>query len=105
MSIITPTKCPFFVHVLYRHAQEIIDGRGSTSESHDVINEYHFYVSDDREHDMLFVQDCFGLIYHSFKNNGVSFIEHWIWLDGCVGQFKSVRSFYWLSCLHKEMRI
>ena len=52
-----------FVHVLYRHAHESIDGRDSTPLSHDVIKEYHFYVSDDREHDMLFVQHCFGFIY------------------------------------------
>ena len=31
-----------FVHVLYRHAQESIDGRDSTPQSCDVIKEYHF---------------------------------------------------------------
>jgi len=95
-----------FVHVLYRHAQASIDGtRDSTPQSRDVIKEYHFYVSDDREHDTLFVQHCFGLIYDSLKNNGVSFTEHWIWSDGCAGQIKSARSFYWLSHLHKETGI
>ena len=74
-----------FVHVLYRHAQASIDGRDNTPQSCDVIKEYHFYVSDDHEHDTLFVQHCFGLIYDSFKNNGVSFTEHWIWSDGCAG--------------------
>ena len=74
-----------FVHVLYRHAQESIDGRDNTPKSRDVIKEYHFYVSDDCEHDTLFVQHCFGLINDSFKRNGVSFTEHWIWLDGCAG--------------------
>jgi hypothetical protein len=43
-----------------------IDGRDNTPESHDVIKEYCFYVSDDREHDTLFVYHCFGLIYESF---------------------------------------
>ena len=65
-----------FILVLYGNAHARIDGRDSTPQSHDVIKEYHFYVSDDREHDMLFVQHCFGLIYDSFKNNGVSFTEH-----------------------------
>ena len=74
-----------FVHVLYRHAQASIDGRDSTPQSQDVIKECHFYVIDDREHDTLFVQHCFGLIYDSFKKNEVSFIEHWIWSDGCAG--------------------
>ena len=35
-----------FVHVMYRHAQERIDGRDNTPQSRDVIKEYHFYVSD-----------------------------------------------------------
>ena len=75
-----------FVHVLYRHAQASIDGtRDDTPQSHDVIKEYHFYVSDDREHDTLFVQHCFGLIYDSFKNNGVSFTEHGIGQMGVRG--------------------
>ena len=45
-----------FVHVLYRHDQESIDGRDSTPQSHNVIKEYHFYVNDDHENDMLFVK-------------------------------------------------
>ena len=67
-----------FIHVLYRHDQESIDGRDITRQSRNAIKEYHFYVSDDRERDTLFVQHCFGLIYDSFKKNGVSFTEHWI---------------------------
>ena len=60
-----------FKHVLYRHAQVSIDGRDNTHQSRDVIKEYIFYVSDDHEHDALFIQQLFGLIYDSFKNNGV----------------------------------
>ena len=92
-----------FVHVLYRHAQVSVDGRDITPQSRYVIKEYHFYFSGDREHDTFFVQHRFGLIYDSFKMNGVSFTKHWIWSNGCAGQFKSVRSFYWLSRLHKEI--
>ena len=77
-----------FVHVLYRHAQESIDDRDRTPQSHDMIKEYYFYVSDDRDHDTLFVQHCFGLIYDSFKKNRVSFTEHWIGSDGCAVQLK-----------------
>ena len=94
-----------FVHVLYRHAQMDIDGIDSTHDLRHVIKEYHFYVSDDREHDTLFVQHCFGLMYESFRKKGVSFTEHWIWSDGCAGQFKSARSFYWLSHIHKEIGV
>ena len=70
-----------------------------------MIKEYHFYVSDDHEHDTLFVQHYFGFIHDSFEKNGVSFIEHWIWSGGCLGNFKSARSFYWSSHIHKEIGI
>ena len=94
-----------FVHVLYIDDQESIDGRVCTPQPDDVIKEYHFYVSDDCEHDMFFVQHCFGLIYDSLKKNGVSFTKHWIWSDECAGNFKLACSFYWLSRLHKETGI
>ena len=74
-----------FIHVFYRHAQVSVDGRDSTPQSRDVIKEYHFYVNDNHENDIMFVQHCFGLIYDSFKKNRVSFIEHWIWSNGCAG--------------------
>ena len=44
-----------FVHVLYIHAQASIDGRDNTPWSCEVIKEYHFYVSHDRDCDTLFV--------------------------------------------------
>ena len=56
-----------FIHVLYRHAQVSVDSVDNTPESHNVIKEYHFYISDDRAHDTFFVQNCFGLIYESLK--------------------------------------
>ena len=90
------------VHILYRHAEQNVDHIESTSENRHIIKEYHFYISDDRTHDTCFVQHCFGKIYDSLKNRGITFNEHWIWSDGCVGQFKSARSFLWLCCLHKE---
>lgn len=53
----------------------------------------------------MFVQHCFGMIYDSLRHRGVLFTEHWIWSDGCAGQFESARSFYWLSPIHKETRV
>ena len=104
MSIITPIRCPssyMYCIDMLRRALMV----GIALLSHTMIKEYHFYVSDDHEHDTLFVQHYFGMIYDSFKNNGVSFTEHWIWSDGCAGQFKSAHTFYWLSRLHKEIGI
>ena len=39
------------------------------------------------------------------KNRGITFNEHWIWSDGCAGQFKSARSLFWLCYLHKKTYI
>ena len=46
-----------------------IDHTYITLYSRDVIKEYHFYVNDDREHDTLFVEHYFGLIYDTFIKN------------------------------------
>jgi hypothetical protein len=55
----------------------------STVDTCDVIKEYHFYIYDDHEHDTLFVQHFFDIIYNDFKNHGINFKEHWVWFDGC----------------------
>ena len=30
---------------------------------------------------------------------------HWIWPDGCAGQFKNARVFQWMSMLHKTYNV
>lgn len=39
------------------------------------------------------------------KDRSVTFREHWVWLYGCAGKFKSARSFYRLCCLHRKIKI
>lgn len=63
-----------FVHDLYKHAQVNVDDVDSTTESHNVIKNYHFYISD--EHETLCVQHLFVLIYESFRKNHISFTQH-----------------------------
>ena len=92
-------------HVLYRHAKHNVDDIESTNDNRHVIKEYHFYISDDCTHDIHYAQHCFDIIYGSLKKHGVVMNEHWIWLDGCVGKFKSSRSFFWLCLLHKKTNI
>ena len=48
---------------MYRHAQLDVDGFNSNENNHEVIKEYHFYISDDRTHDTCCVQHCFGMVY------------------------------------------
>ena len=50
-----------------------------------VVNKfYHFYISDNKNHDTLFVQHCFMLHYQWLEEIGVSPKEHWVWLDGAA---------------------
>lgn len=63
------------------------------------------FISDDHTHDTHFVQHCFDNIYDSLKGHGIKFNEHWIWLNGCVGQFKYSCSFFWFCCLHMKNNI
>ena len=93
------------IHILYRHVEQNVDHIESTSENQHVIKKYQFYNSDDRTHDTYFVQNYFENIYSSLKSHGIKFNENWIWLDGCVGQFKYSRSFFWLCRLHIRTRI
>ena len=83
-----------FVHVIYRHAQQNVDDIESTNDNRHVIKEYHFYINDDRTHDTNYAQHCFDIIYGSLKIRGVVMNEHWIWSDGCAGQFKYSQSFF-----------
>ena len=48
-------QASIFVHVLYRHSQQDVDGIESMCDNRDVIKEYHFYISDDRTHNTHFV--------------------------------------------------
>ena len=95
-------KVSILVHIMYRHAELDVDGFDSNENNREVIKEYHFYISDDRTHDTCFVQHCFGMLYKELSRRKITFKEHWVWLDGCAGQFKSACSFLWLSCLHRN---
>ena len=90
------------VHIMYRHAELDVNGFDSNENNHEVIKEYHFYISDDCTHDTCFVQHFFGMLYKELSRRKVTFKEHWVWSDGCAGQFKSALSFLWLSCLHRN---
>ena len=87
------------VHITYRH------GADSTKENKVILKEYHFYISDDRCHDLAFVQHSFQLFYKHMEDNNIQMEQHWIWSDGCVGQFKNSRVFQWLCILHKRHKV
>ena len=45
------------VHATYQHGPDI------NEEKHVILKESHFYISDDRTHDIHYVQYCFKLFY------------------------------------------
>jgi hypothetical protein len=86
-SVYPLEKFSILVHILYRHAELNLDGSYNIADKHDMVDEYHFYVSDDSMHDIFFVQHCFDLLYKELRNSRVTFKEYWAWLEGCVGKF------------------
>lgn len=56
-----------------------------------------FYISDDRNHDTLFVQHCFLQHHQWLSAQGLAFKRHWVWSDGAASQFKAARPFYFVG--------
>ena len=81
------SQIPILVHITYR-----LDPL-----TNNMVKESHFYVSDDKTHDTLFVQHCFLQHWEWLKLQGLTFQRHWVWSDGCAGQFKGARPMYFVS--------
>jgi hypothetical protein len=62
-----------------------------------LLKEIHYYVSDDRTDNSLFVQHCFMLNWDHVNSEGYVPQNHIVWSDGCSGQFKSARAWYFIS--------
>ena len=62
-----------------------------------LLKEVHYYVSDDKVHDSLYVQHCFLMHWNFMKDLGFTPKNHIVWSDGCSGQFKSARVWYFIS--------
>ena len=80
-------QCTILVHITYR--------RSNKDDS--IIKQMHFYISDDKKHDTLFVQHCFLLCDQWLKDQGLNFKKHWVWSDGAASQFKAARPFYFVA--------
>ena len=87
------------VHITYRH------GAYSTKGKRVIFKEYHFYIIDDICHDLDFVQHKFQFFYNHLEDKNMQMEQHWIWSDGCAGQFKNSRVFQWLCILHKRHKV
>ena len=61
------------------------------------MKQTHFYVSDDKSHDSAYVQHCLLLHWDWLEDSGFMFNEHWVYSDGCSGQFKCATAMYFVA--------
>jgi hypothetical protein len=77
------------VHITFWVDQ--INGEGNNDKK--IIKETQLYVSNDKDHDTLFMQHCFLMYWDWLSSCGIKLAHHWVWSDGCVGQFKGWQNF------------
>ncbi len=68
-----------------------------TNSDFGLIKEVQYIVSDDTNHDTLFVQHAFMFHWSHLQNQGCTPSNNIVWSDGCLGQFKGARAWYFLS--------
>ena len=56
------------------------------------IKDSNFYISDDKEHDTLFVQHCILLHWKWLIEEGFKPKQHWVFSDGYSAQFQGARA-------------
>jgi hypothetical protein len=81
------------VHITYR----LNDAWTMENEEPLLKKEVHYYISDDRTHDSLFVQHCFLLNWQHVVEGGFTPRNHIVWSDEYSGQFKSARAWYFIA--------
>ncbi len=85
-------RVTILVHITYR---QNFDFDPATPKSR-LLKEMHYYVSNDSNHDTLFVQHAFLLHWNFLQSRGFRPSRHVMWFDGCFGQFKSARAWYFV---------
>lgn len=95
----TPCQCTLLCFVVYRHAQESLDGVASSPSNPVLVKEHVFFMSDDKEKDTEFVHHCLLQLHREFiVGRGVNMNKLILWSDGCSSQFKCAGVF-WDHCL------
>jgi hypothetical protein len=62
-----------------------------------ILKGVHYYVSDDKTHDSLFVQHVLILHWEYLKGKECFPKHHVVWSNGCSTQFKSARTWYFIA--------
>jgi hypothetical protein len=75
-----------FIHICYQWNPTYLANPTSTQKK--LLIEYHYYISNDNEHDRFFVQHYFELHWAQLTSRNICPNEHLVWFDGCTTQFK-----------------
>lgn len=86
----TSFTCTILVHITYR----VVVNRSTKVQK--IVKESHFYISDDKEHDTLFVQHCMLKHWKWLDQHGINPKQHVVFSDGSAAQFKNCRGFYFV---------
>lgn len=84
------TQITIMVQVVYR-VQVPDDGIP------ELLRETHYWISDDKAHDTLFVQHCLLRHWQWLQSHGCRPDTHIVFSDGCSAQFKGARSLYFVA--------
>ena len=87
-------QCTILVHITYRLNESYNLADPNSKRLH---TEYHYYISDDRCHDSLFVQHCLVLHWKSLVTSGNIPSRHIFWSDGCASQFKGAKAWFFVA--------
>lgn len=87
------TQTTIMVQVVYR-VEMVGDG---DNEMPQLIRETHYWISDDKTHDTLFVQHCLLRHWRWLESRGCRPESHIVFSDGCAAQFKGARSLYFVA--------
>lgn len=87
-------QCTILVHITYQVNES---HNPSDPKSKRLRTEYHYYISDDRVHDSLFVQHCLVLHWRSLVAAGNIPGRHIVWSDGCASQFKGAKAWFFVA--------
>jgi hypothetical protein len=89
------TKFSFNISLGLRHHPCVLDFQSTIGfgwEPWHLDCDYHFYISDDKMHDNLFLQHCFGIHMQILQSHNYPMpMEHIVFSYGYFSQFKSER--------------
>lgn len=86
------TSITILVHITFFRAPTTPEG-----EDGGMVKHTHYYISDDKKHDSLFVQHCLLLHWKWLVDAGFRLHEHWVFSDGCVSQFQGSGAMYFVA--------